>query len=83
MSERPFGFPPKRTRCRPAPLPSTLGQWFRVWRWPAGLVAGIVLWIALVAVVGAAPPPAPAPEDLATSAHPVTTAAGFGSDLGE
>lgn len=30
-------------------------QWLRVWRWPAGLVAGLVLWVALVAVVGAAP----------------------------
>ena len=29
-------------------------QWFRVWRWPAGLVAGLVLWLALVTVVGAA-----------------------------
>ena len=29
-------------------------QWFRVWRWPAGLVAALVLWLALVAVVGAA-----------------------------
>jgi len=31
-------------------------QWLRVWRWPAGLVAGVVLWVALVAVVGAATP---------------------------
>ena len=31
-----------------------VGQWFRVWRWPAGVVAGLVLWLALVAVVGAA-----------------------------
>ena len=29
-------------------------QWFQIWRWPAGLVAGLVLWLALVAVVGAA-----------------------------
>jgi hypothetical protein len=29
-------------------------RWFRVWRWPAGVVAGLVLWLALVAVVGAA-----------------------------
>ena len=28
-------------------------QWFRIWRWPAGLIAGLLLWIALVAVVGA------------------------------
>ncbi len=33
---------------------SSVRQWFRVWRWPAGLVAGLVLWLALVAVVGAA-----------------------------
>ena len=30
-------------------------QWFCAWRWPAGLVVGLVLWLALVAVVGAAP----------------------------
>ena len=29
-------------------------QWFRVWRWPAGVIAGLLLWLALVAVVGAA-----------------------------
>jgi hypothetical protein len=29
-------------------------QWFRVWRWPAGVLAGLVLWLALVVVVGAA-----------------------------
>jgi hypothetical protein len=33
---------------------SSVRQWFHVWRWPAGLVAGLVLWLALVAVVGAA-----------------------------
>src|SRR5436309_14266361 len=33
---------------------TSVRQWFRVWRWPAGLVAGLVLWLALVAVVGAA-----------------------------
>ena len=33
---------------------SLVWQWFRVWRWPAGLVAGLVLWLTLVAVVGAA-----------------------------
>ena len=42
-----------------APGPSSTGawmrQWFHVWRWPAGVVAGLVLWLALVAVVGAAP----------------------------
>lgn len=42
-----------------APTPSWTGasmrHWFRVWRWPAGVVAGLVLWLALVAVVGAAP----------------------------
>jgi len=32
----------------------TVRQWLHVWRWPAGLVAGLVLWLALVAVVGAA-----------------------------
>ncbi len=29
-------------------------EWFSVWRWPAGVVAALVLWLALVAVVGAA-----------------------------
>jgi hypothetical protein len=33
---------------------SSVRQWFHVWRWPAGLVAGLVLWLALVVVVGAA-----------------------------
>jgi hypothetical protein len=40
------------------PAPYSMGtwmrQWFRVWRWPAGVVVGLVLWLALVAVVGAA-----------------------------
>jgi hypothetical protein len=40
------------------PAPHSMGtwmrRWFHVWRWPAGLVAGLVLWLALVAVVGAA-----------------------------
>jgi hypothetical protein len=31
-----------------------------VWRWPAGLLAGLVLWLALVTVVGAVAPAAPA-----------------------
>jgi hypothetical protein len=30
--------------------------WWHVWRWPAALLAGIVLWLALVAIAGAAPP---------------------------
>jgi hypothetical protein len=29
-------------------------RWFRVWRWPTALVAALVVWLALVAVVGAA-----------------------------
>lgn len=40
------------------PAPHSMGtwmrRWFHVWLWPAGLVAGLVLWLALVAVVGAA-----------------------------
>ena len=32
---------------------SRVRQWLRVWRWPAGVVAGVILWVALVAVVGA------------------------------
>ena len=33
------------------------GQWLRdlvyAWRWPAGLLTALILWLALVAVVGA------------------------------
>jgi len=29
--------------------------WWDAWRWPAALLAGIVLWLALVAIAGAAP----------------------------
>ncbi|HEV8256890.1 MAG TPA: hypothetical protein VGR42_07950 [Casimicrobiaceae bacterium] len=38
----------------PYSMGTWMRQWFRVWRWPAGVVAGLVLWLALVAVVGAA-----------------------------
>jgi hypothetical protein len=31
-------------------------QWWQAWRWPAGLLAGVVLWLALVAIAGAATP---------------------------
>ena len=52
----------------------TILRWFRIWRWPAGLVAGVVLWIALVAVVGATTRPAvPAgehPADMETTVAP-------------
>jgi hypothetical protein len=47
-------------RMRPAArvlVPQSTGgsvrQWFRLWRWPVGLVAGLMLWLTLVAVVGA------------------------------
>jgi hypothetical protein len=30
--------------------------WWQVWRWPAALLAGVVLWLALVAIAGAATP---------------------------
>ncbi len=30
--------------------------WWHVWRWPATLLAGVVLWVALVAIAGAATP---------------------------
>ena len=57
MSQHPTGYwrmnPVGRLPARVIP---TIRQWFRIWRWPAGLVAGLVLWIALVAVVGAATP---------------------------
>jgi hypothetical protein len=55
MSQHPTGFfRGNPAGYLPARAVSTIRQWFRVWRWPAGLVAGLVLWIALVAVVGAA-----------------------------
>jgi hypothetical protein len=38
----------------PYSMGTWMRRWFHVWRWPAGLVAGLVLWLALVAVVGAA-----------------------------
>jgi len=34
----------------------SIRQWWHVWRWPAGLLAGLVLWLALVAIAGAATP---------------------------
>jgi hypothetical protein len=34
----------------------SIRQWLHLWRWPAGLIAGLVLWLALIAVVGAATP---------------------------
>src|SRR6266540_4457380 len=45
--------PPRRVLA-PQSSGSSVRQRFRIWRWPAGLVAGLVLWLALVAVVGAA-----------------------------
>jgi hypothetical protein len=39
------------------------------WRWPAALLAGIVLWLALVALAGAATPRG-APPATATRDHP-------------
>jgi hypothetical protein len=30
--------------------------WWHTWRWPAALVAGVVLWLTLVAIAGATPP---------------------------
>jgi len=38
----------------PCSMGTWMRRWFRVWRWPAAVVAGLVLWLALVAVVGAA-----------------------------
>jgi hypothetical protein len=38
----------------PYSMGTWMRRWFRVWRWPAGVVAGLVLWLALVAMVGAA-----------------------------
>jgi hypothetical protein len=38
----------------PHSMGTGMRRWFRVWRWPAAVVAALVLWLALVAVVGAA-----------------------------
>jgi hypothetical protein len=32
-------------------------QRWQAWRWPAALLAGVVLWLVLVAIAGAATPP--------------------------
>jgi hypothetical protein len=40
----------------PNPGADSVWRWLHPWRWPAGLLAGIVLWLALVAVAGAAIP---------------------------
>ena len=34
----------------------TVRPWWEAWRWPAALLAGVVLWLTLVAIAGAAPP---------------------------
>ena len=46
--------------------------WWDAWRWPAAWLAGIVLWLALVAIAGAAPAygdVASAPLRLTVAAH--------------
>jgi hypothetical protein len=49
----------------------SLRLWWSVWRWPAALLVGFVLWLALVTVAGAAASPgrgceaAPAPPTFA------------------
>ena len=49
----------------------SLRLWWSVWRWPAALLVGFVLWLALVTVAGAAASPgrgfeaAPPPATLA------------------
>jgi len=56
----------------------TILRWFRIWRWPAGLVAGVVLWIALVAVVGATPRPTGASGEVPPDGRPVVAPAAAG-----
>jgi hypothetical protein len=34
----------------------SIRQRLYLWRWPTGLLTGLVLWLALIAVVGAATP---------------------------
>jgi hypothetical protein len=54
----------KRYRVAASSVRALEGNWrrepiregLRVWRWPAGLLAALVLWLALIAVVGAATP---------------------------
>jgi len=36
---------------------ASIRLWWSVWRWPAALLAGLVLWLALVTIAGAATPP--------------------------
>jgi hypothetical protein len=38
------------------PSAESAWRWLQPWRWPVALLAGIVLWLALVAVAGAARP---------------------------
>jgi len=33
-----------------------VSMWWQVWRWPAAVFAGVLLWLALVAIAGAATP---------------------------
>ena len=40
----------------------SLRLWWTVWRWPAALLVGFVLWLALVTIAGATAPPACAVE---------------------
>ncbi len=52
------------------PGAESLWRWLQPWRWPVALLAGVVLWLALVAVAGATPRlgmPTPA---LATAPQP-------------
>ena len=35
---------------------ATVRSWWHRWRWPAGLLAGVVIWLALVSIAGATTP---------------------------
>lgn len=47
MTAHAVAFAPKR-------MGASVQRWLHLWRWPVALLVGIVLWLALVAVAGAA-----------------------------
>jgi len=46
--------------------------WWQVWRWPAAVFAGVLLWLALVAIAGATPLVAPTATTNACSLPPLS-----------
>lgn len=54
MAQERFSTAPRLGALTPGRSNGSLRRWLHLWRWPAALVAGVVLWLALVAVAGAA-----------------------------